>query len=273
MKKRVKYLNRSDSNHLLKKVRACLECPICYSFMNGNIYQCAEGHSICQTCLPKCNTCPYCRQTGYTRNRILEDFLGDYTVSCHHQGCDHVCKRRFMQDHVNTCVFMPQKCPCCSDVIDRNVSSIRQHFEEKHGAKFSTFSSITFMNAVHSYTFNKKDLNKDLTWRPHIASMDESNVMILVHAKKMDDNIVLNLCHLNSPNETYNVCCEVKVWQYGPTSTSLPREVEVESIFNTRINSLSKFQLKPYLTFNQIFFDTLQDTIKFYVQLQFIKTV
>ena len=39
-----------------------LDCPVCYDVPESlPIYQCLQGHIICNSCYPKLNNCPVCR--------------------------------------------------------------------------------------------------------------------------------------------------------------------------------------------------------------------
>ena len=39
-----------------------LDCPVCYDVPESlPIYQCTQGHIICNSCYPKLNNCPVCR--------------------------------------------------------------------------------------------------------------------------------------------------------------------------------------------------------------------
>lgn len=55
-----------------------LTCPVCCEFFEGRIFQCSQGHSICETCMNKIGQpyqreCPQCRGAFVgTRNYCLE---------------------------------------------------------------------------------------------------------------------------------------------------------------------------------------------------------
>ena len=38
-----------------------LECPVCWVDMKDHIFQCKNGHLVCQTCWRKLKNCPVCR--------------------------------------------------------------------------------------------------------------------------------------------------------------------------------------------------------------------
>merc|ERR1712196_661924 len=51
-----------------------VECPVCLETFSSSIFQCAEGHMICEACKPKVEgKCPTCRAPlGNNRNRAIE---------------------------------------------------------------------------------------------------------------------------------------------------------------------------------------------------------
>jgi len=56
----------------------CPECPVCIiSLANKRIFQCANGHSICEECKknPELKNCPTCRQKIVGRASNMEQFL------------------------------------------------------------------------------------------------------------------------------------------------------------------------------------------------------
>ncbi|XP_043282080.1 E3 ubiquitin-protein ligase Siah1-like [Venturia canescens] len=56
-----------------KDLRNLLDCPICFHLPTKKIYQCVEGHHVCQGCIPKLSVCPQCFQPwSSSRNRLVE---------------------------------------------------------------------------------------------------------------------------------------------------------------------------------------------------------
>ena len=46
---------------LMRSMREHLECPVCVSVPRGTIFQCNNGHILCQECHEKVEACPTCR--------------------------------------------------------------------------------------------------------------------------------------------------------------------------------------------------------------------
>ncbi|XP_043275417.1 uncharacterized protein [Venturia canescens] len=50
-----------------------LQCPICMERPKNVIYQCIQGHHVCQICMPSLPRCPTCSQSwSMSRNRFAE---------------------------------------------------------------------------------------------------------------------------------------------------------------------------------------------------------
>ena len=58
-------------------LRDLLECPVCMETIKSvPVYQCANGHVICNDCIEKMNNCPICRnESALRRNLKLENIV------------------------------------------------------------------------------------------------------------------------------------------------------------------------------------------------------
>lgn len=54
-----------------------LLCPVCFEMFEGRIFQCSQGHSVCERCKGHLNNeCPQCRGPFVgTRNYVLEEMV------------------------------------------------------------------------------------------------------------------------------------------------------------------------------------------------------
>lgn len=52
-------------------------CPICYEVYQGKIFQCKNGHLVCEKCVGGSSICAQCRcsMSPHIRNRALENIL------------------------------------------------------------------------------------------------------------------------------------------------------------------------------------------------------
>ena len=95
-------------------IRRELECPVCITVKQGQIYNCKNGHIVCQKChgklsLPK--KCPSCQERmphTTERNLALEriiDRLELGILSCTNEGCDHEGPKPEMDAHAAKCEY------------------------------------------------------------------------------------------------------------------------------------------------------------------------
>ncbi len=83
-----------------------LECPVCFQIPRAKIFQCVNGHSICDRCSTKVTVCPTCRSFGVRiRNHLAESLLDDIKFQCswNQQGCDKIILRSELSAHENQC--------------------------------------------------------------------------------------------------------------------------------------------------------------------------
>lgn len=90
-----------------------LECPVCLLIPRKEIYQCKNGHSICNVCLMKLVICPTCRvavsgsNTVKVRNHYAESFLDSMKFECKwkDQGCEVLIERNQLPEHEIVCRY------------------------------------------------------------------------------------------------------------------------------------------------------------------------
>ena len=67
--------DQTTETALVSSLREELECPVCRAGVQGQVFQCHEGHVMCGPCRSRLRTCPVCRTTLSRipiRNRALE---------------------------------------------------------------------------------------------------------------------------------------------------------------------------------------------------------
>jgi hypothetical protein len=124
------------------ELSSILECPVCQSTpRSGHIYQCPNGHIVCQKCLDglhKKEECPTCRAAfkGPQRNLVAERMVEklDLVFPCVHadRGCRVESKRSKIEAHEASCEERPIQ---CLDEDCKTVVSFRQlidHMSSKH---------------------------------------------------------------------------------------------------------------------------------------------
>ena len=89
------------------------ECPICMTWIKGEIIQCANGHIICITCYSNLQTlvCPSCKIScaSLIRNRAMEQ-LRDEFEPCKHLGCSEIVLKTDTK-HATECPHKPPMPP------------------------------------------------------------------------------------------------------------------------------------------------------------------
>ena len=97
-----------------------LACPICCILPQGKVYQCSNGHVICEACLNQhrisSNYCPTCR--GYIprhntpRNLLVEKLIQKMThlVKCTHDDCGKLVEFNRLNEHAEICDYKIVDC-------------------------------------------------------------------------------------------------------------------------------------------------------------------
>ena len=87
------------------------ECPVCYEFMLPPIYQCRNGHLMCNKCMPQLKNCAICRDKlprRMIRNLEVEEIAAAEKYPCMNtsRGCKEILNYKDMEEHTKQCVFM-----------------------------------------------------------------------------------------------------------------------------------------------------------------------
>ncbi|PSN45752.1 hypothetical protein C0J52_13792 [Blattella germanica] len=115
-----------------------LECPVCMDTMRPPIFQCQNGHSICNKCKPGLTKCPTCRGALITtRNLLAEQLAYKVVYFCPNKdrGCFENVSLEDMKKHETSCPYRMYECLVGKDSgcawVGRR-SEILRHMEEKH---------------------------------------------------------------------------------------------------------------------------------------------
>ena len=123
----------SIENHLAEE----LECPICTTLMRPPIYQCEEGHTVCNKCHKKIDKCPTCRckMKSKIRNRALEKVAQEMKFPCSLDGCGLQIEYSKLQTHEKKCGFRPIPCLLCDadeNPFEGSQAEIISHLADEH---------------------------------------------------------------------------------------------------------------------------------------------
>lgn len=89
-----------------------IECLVCMNYMTPPIYQCRNGHSLCDICCKKLKECPNCKGAlEGARNYTLEDIVQTFYYPCKYEACKFSSKADQIRNHEKNCIYGPFKCP------------------------------------------------------------------------------------------------------------------------------------------------------------------
>jgi E3 ubiquitin-protein ligase SIAH1 len=148
-----------------------LECPVCMDVIPPPVWQCPNGHAICETC--RVNTafkCPSCRASTSTDIRclILEQAASGTHVPCRNKerGCEAVVLYEELRVHLDGCLHRPYRCPFNSDYAkpsclwEGEASEVATHLHEVHRSRTAVVSGA----GRFTYVTGTKELGENLKW-------------------------------------------------------------------------------------------------------------
>lgn len=120
-------------------IKSLFECPICFDFAVPPIYQCQNGHLVCQTCSTKITHCPTCRvpiAEPAIRNLQLDRLAETFQFPCKYNfnGCEWKSYWFKKRDHEDGCEFISYSCPCPGTTCKWTglLSQVMPHLAEHH---------------------------------------------------------------------------------------------------------------------------------------------
>jgi len=118
-----------------------LTCPICFGLCHAPIWQCRNGHLVCDDCygqLERKNitSCPVCRVllpgTERIRNLAMEKAVANLTVVCP-RGCGTIHKHRDLHSHLGACPMRTCRCVCPGCSWSGVAEELHAHLHTTHG--------------------------------------------------------------------------------------------------------------------------------------------
>lgn len=207
------FLTKAKNKQVLRCLKDNLECKICFTPMNGEVWQCKEGHIVCSKCKISCeDNCAYCKTPIQSRNRVLEELFSNYTIYCSHENCKYKCfNNEQMQKHKEECIHKPIKCMFCKSFILPDKTSILNHFISHHKSMFATKKEakgmykrpnheienmkefigmncpiqyrdqesyeITYFSANYMYDCSDDQESDNIYWLPKIIQVEDDNLI------------------------------------------------------------------------------------------------
>ncbi|CAL1386168.1 unnamed protein product [Linum trigynum] len=146
-------------------VQDLLECPVCMNLIYPPIYQCPNGHTLCEKCKARVrNSCPTCRgELGNIRCLALERVAESLEVPCKYQhfGCYEIFPYYSKQSHEKSCKYRPYGCPYagaeCS--VTGDIPQLVMHLKNDH--KVDMHDGCTFN---HRYVKSNPQEIDNATW-------------------------------------------------------------------------------------------------------------
>ncbi len=133
----------SDQKSPISDFLEDLTCPVCLEIQRDcKIFQCGNGHLICEACYVKVSDCPVCREKLVKpgpRSLFAEKAIKSLPVPCPHKafGCGlESSSSDEVASHGTTCTYRPVSCPvaqCNSSSI--TAGSLLGHLMKLHGTK------------------------------------------------------------------------------------------------------------------------------------------
>lgn len=207
---------KTKSKQMMHAIREQLNCPICTCTMRGRIYQCQEGHTICEKCIKKIDRCPYCRSRKLSaRNRALEALASELSVSCayHVKGCRFKAESSEIGLHEQKCVYRPIKCPFrCGHQCTKE--RLVDHLVKYHKGKIGSFQEIP-LKRPHELS--------ESHWYPPLITRSDGGAQVMTCAHSDgNDNIKVKFLSISvKPQAGVSGCgapiVKVKLYPSGKT--------------------------------------------------------
>ncbi|CAG9856544.1 unnamed protein product [Phyllotreta striolata] len=167
-------INGSDKNSNAGLLRH-FECIVCMDYMMAPIYQCATGHSMCDSCKDKVKECPTCKsEIQTTRNFTLEGVVSDFEFPCKYEKCSFVGKGILIKEHQEKCNFMEKDCP----LKELNGCEMKIVYADLSGHIYMEHNENWYEGNVISYPFSFDEeftIYKDVFYLTCLSKLFELN--------------------------------------------------------------------------------------------------
>eukprot|EP00386_Alphamonas_edax_P005028 GDKI01015785.1.p1 GENE.GDKI01015785.1~~GDKI01015785.1.p1 ORF type:complete len:298 (-),score=51.72 GDKI01015785.1:122-1015(-) len=182
------FIEKQNSMALVSTLEL-LECSVCVESMIPPIYQCKEGHTLCNECKAKVKQCPTCRcETIDIRCRALERIAESLDeIQCKYAcyGCRSTVKYATKKEHEQKCAFRPFQCLHIAQGCSFEGSSIElvRHLVEQHQYVQQESSRINFVCNKQNSTVYAGEESDHSIWQRYIYSCYDKHFVLRVHRK------------------------------------------------------------------------------------------
>jgi len=178
-----------------EKTHRILECPVCIELPKTPVYQCSNGHLICNSCHPKVKNCPMCRvylnQHKPLRNLTAEQFLEDLSnnnsvveqkpkarrsslrLPCKNalNGCDVTCNTNGeVIQHQKSCKYRLVFCPDLRCARKVPMACLFNHINDDHPA--DDFTKLQRASVNFSLVIKPIHYRDETFWKPAIMQLN-----------------------------------------------------------------------------------------------------
>jgi len=198
-------------------------CGVCHHLMDTPTSGCPKGHTFCRACyvtwLERDESCPTCRakvdgESRLIHNLPLGNIIGDLPMKCKNSaaGCGWTGKVSELKSHLQSCAWVPVRCPIpgCSEQLARH--SLEQHVDEAHVPRGESPAKLV-LNAAEE----KAKLERDYESRKRKAETRITELEQAMRSEKRDAETRIT-----------------ELWLYADTKIrALVQELESEKRFST----------------------------------------
>eukprot|EP00389_Voromonas_pontica_P000764 GDKH01001137.1.p1 GENE.GDKH01001137.1~~GDKH01001137.1.p1 ORF type:complete len:304 (-),score=-4.50 GDKH01001137.1:287-1198(-) len=166
-----------------------LECSVCCESMIPPIFQCKEGHTLCNECKLKVKHCPICRcDTIDIRCRALERLAESLDeIQCRYAcyGCRMTIKYAAKKEHEAKCQFRPFQCLhlCQGCSFEGSTQDLVSHLVSEHKYELNESSKINFTCHKDNVISYPGEECEQYIWQKQIYSCFDKHFVLRIHRK------------------------------------------------------------------------------------------
>ena len=153
------------------------ECPVCLNILKSKtIYQCENGHAICDQCYSKftAKNCPTCTNVMFkTRNLVSEKILEKLPTPCQFVGCSEESMLNELKNHEQECLFRLVDCVQNCE-LKKPLNEIIYHIKKYHnifGGQKITHSPLS-SSCEGKLSLEIEDIYCETSWIPITITHD-----------------------------------------------------------------------------------------------------
>jgi hypothetical protein len=244
---------RTLQDKVVLEVKETLECPICMEFMEGNIFQCQQGHTLCEGCRDKLITnaqpaapkCPTCKKSDslVVRNIALEKIANAQLFPCRFEECTEIIPLGERKMHESKCTFQ-YLCPYPNSedpVICHSKTEVLSEFEA-HPKMDTTETGAYEQNYLITEQTDASALKRDagtvMRWTAEHVVYNDTEILINVEAGGCGMSV--RVYALSSPDVPafYHLTMFGVTHKFCHASRAIPVKCSKEELKSNRVSCL-----------------------------------